>query len=99
MFRRAILEPGPPENFALSTVQEVIKPQVLHLSRTGFSFFVIRTRMIVPACMPRGAVFVASSLFITFRSSVFTSSVVLYFEHKCMKTCAVIDISDVPVAQ
>ncbi|XP_030471176.2 THO complex subunit 1 [Syzygium oleosum] len=27
VFRRAILEPGPPENFALSTVQEVIKPQ------------------------------------------------------------------------
>ncbi|KAI3419303.1 uncharacterized protein J3R85_013304 [Psidium guajava] len=27
VFKRAILEPGPPENFALSTVQEVIKPQ------------------------------------------------------------------------
>ncbi|KAI8546008.1 hypothetical protein RHMOL_Rhmol07G0082300 [Rhododendron molle] len=27
ILRRAILEPGPPENFALKTVQEVIKPQ------------------------------------------------------------------------
>ncbi|XAR54473.1 hypothetical protein NMG60_11029616 [Bertholletia excelsa] len=27
LFRRAILEPGPPENFALRTVQEAIKPQ------------------------------------------------------------------------
>ncbi|KAL7204738.1 hypothetical protein ACSBR2_017776 [Camellia fascicularis] len=27
LFRRAILESGPPENFALKTVQEVIKPQ------------------------------------------------------------------------
>ncbi|XP_057498117.1 THO complex subunit 1 isoform X2 [Actinidia eriantha] len=29
LFRRAILEPGPPEDFALKTVQEVIKPQKL----------------------------------------------------------------------
>ncbi|GMP41100.1 hypothetical protein CsSME_00011311 [Camellia sinensis var. sinensis] len=27
LFRRAILESGPPENFALKTVQEIIKPQ------------------------------------------------------------------------
>lgn len=27
-FRRAILQPGPPESFALQTVQEFIKPQV-----------------------------------------------------------------------
>lgn len=43
-FRRLILEPGPPENFALQTVQEVIKPQViisyLHgLSVIFFSFY------------------------------------------------------------
>lgn len=29
ILRRAILEPGPPENFALKMVQEVIKPQVV----------------------------------------------------------------------
>lgn len=48
-FKRAILEPGPPENFALQTVQEVIKPQVfpfeesLYLNSLAIlKFFVIR---------------------------------------------------------
>ena len=30
VFKRAILQPGPPQTFALQTVQEVIKPQVIH---------------------------------------------------------------------
>lgn len=31
VFKRAIIQPGPPESFALQTVQEVIKPQVCSL--------------------------------------------------------------------
>lgn len=32
IFRRALVHPGPPENFALQTVQEAIKPQVTALT-------------------------------------------------------------------
>jgi hypothetical protein len=31
VFKRAILQPGPPESFALQTVQEVVKPQVINI--------------------------------------------------------------------
>ena len=30
VFKRAILQPGPPQAFALQIVQEVIKPLVIH---------------------------------------------------------------------
>ena len=39
VFRRAILQPGPPQSFALQTVQEVIKPQVIHIYLYLYIYF------------------------------------------------------------
>ena len=39
VFRRAIQQPGPPQSFALQTVQEVIKPQVIHIYLYLYIYF------------------------------------------------------------